>query len=131
MKTLGISTFLLTLSFLIASTGFAQPNGDVFRRGFLNSDSILGSGIIANDNGTLAIDSDSLVGMLGSITIHGGPNEDSKLFGPNGIIVPEPSGSSLKHYFKKDDKRYYIDNVPPTQKGKEIDHTHVWLLGDK
>lgn len=45
-------------------------------------------------------------------------------------FVPAPNPSS-KHYYSREDKRYYIDIVPPAIKGKEIDHSGVWLLGGK
>ncbi len=45
-------------------------------------------------------------------------------------IIPHHLKAPSKYYYEKDGERYYIDNVPPTVKGKRIDHSKVWLLND-
>jgi hypothetical protein len=52
---------------------------------------------------------------------------DSVLRGLKGLIAPAPS----EHYFEKDGRHYYLEVVPPVIKGKEVDHSKVWLLGAK
>ena len=127
MKMFNVIIPFFTLCVLDASPGFAQSS-----RGFLNADSLLAHGTFSiNSDGTLTLNGDTIRDGIEPLTLHGNLDMDSLITGSNGIITPDNPGSSSLHYFFKDDKRYYIENVPPTIKGKRIDDSNVWLLGAK
>src|SRR5579883_292514 len=83
----------------------------------IDGNSIAGS--LKLSDSALHIDENSIVGSLPldpSIRIHG--NNFS-------------SGHTEKHFVEKDNRRYYIDVIPPEKHAKQVDHSHLWLLGTK
>ncbi len=44
--------------------------------------------------------------------------------------IPGYVGSmpSQKHYFSKNGQHYFMNILPPVQKGHEVDHSKIWLL---
>ena len=84
-----------------------------------------------NSNGIITLNGDTLPFASGSIRIDEGqiPNFESD---PQiRITISGDPTRSTSHYYEKDGERYYIENVPPTLKGKRIDDSNVWLLNDE
>jgi hypothetical protein len=108
--------------FLSAFTAFVMfPSSRVFAQKSLPQwrDS-LGEVLIQLDSGLFAL-------KRGDLDLKG-LHFDSTL---KGLRKLQGSKTPLsRHYFSKNDKRYYIENVPPTLKGKRIDDSNVWLLND-
>ncbi|HEY3876092.1 MAG TPA: hypothetical protein VGM92_11490 [Candidatus Kapabacteria bacterium] len=121
--------FAFTAIMLLAMSAMAQSNGDNSSGVSIGADSI-------------SIDSN------GNVTIHG----DAGPLGESHLAVPKkdrhrldsllgnvranpfiqhfhPNGSD--YYYPRDHDRYYMDIVPPSQKGKRIDHTKIWLLKEE
>src|SRR5207244_720953 len=99
MLKLGISLLFFTLSLLISSSSFAQAETDL--------------------RGSININVDSLFhGLNGELN---GIITDSTLNQWRGIL-PDLQKQPSKHYVEKDDRRYYIDIIPPGKKAKEVDH---------
>ncbi len=118
--------FFFVLCVFITSSAIGQSSRDL-----INIDSLVKSGMVSiNSEGVLTLNNDTIFSRIQPFTIHGSTNLDSMVFGHNGIIIPDNSSSPSLHYYPKGDKRYYIENVPPKLKGKEIDHSNIWLLND-
>jgi hypothetical protein len=109
MQKLGIPIFFFTIvvaSFLLTSPIFAQaPKEFSWQR----------------------IIPDSLLHFGDSMVAHGVIPE-GKLKDLRNFKLPDLSNGPSKHYFSKDGERYYLDIIPPVMKGKEVDHSGVWLL---
>jgi hypothetical protein len=126
MKKYSVLPLFFTLCIFITSSALGQSNRD-----FLNADSLLKLGTVSiNNDGVFTLNGDTILQRIEPFTIHGSINADSMIIGGNGIIIPDNSSPSTRHYYEKGGERYYIENVPPTIKGKEIDHSNVWLLND-
>ena len=124
MKKYSVLLLFFTLCIFITSSAFGQSNRD-----FLNADSLLKLGTVSiNSNGIVTLNGDTILRRIEPFSIHGDINADSMIVGQNGIIIPDNSSRSTQHYYEKGDKRYYIENDPPSQKAKQIDHSNVWLL---
>jgi len=117
MKKLNISLLFFTLSIFISTACFGQSHHKFH---WPNNITINGDSLLAN----IGINADSIVAE-GKIL------SDSLLSGLSGLNLPEYSNRHSKHYLKKDGEHYYMKIVPPAIKGKEIDHSDVWLLGAK
>jgi hypothetical protein len=124
MKKYSVLPLFFTLCIFITSSAFGQSNRD-----FLNADSLLKLGTVSiNSNGIVTLNGDTILRRIEPFIVHGNINADSMIVGQNGIIIPDNSSRSTQHYYEKGDKRYYIENDPPSQKAKQIDHSNVWLL---
>ncbi|HET6400496.1 MAG TPA: hypothetical protein VFH95_03770 [Candidatus Kapabacteria bacterium] len=112
MQKLGISLLFFMLavaSFFLTSPIFAQAPKE-----------FLWQGIIP----------DSLLHFGDSIVAHGIIPE-GKLKDLRNFKLPSLSNSPSRRYFSKNGERYYIDILPPEQKGKRVDSSDVWLLRAK
>ena len=112
MQKRGISLFFFTLataSFFLTSPIFAQASKEFSWQGIIP---------------------DSLLHFGDSIIAHGVIPE-GKLKDLRNFKLPDLSNGPSRHYFSKNGERYYIDILPPEQKGKRVDSSKVWLLSAK
>jgi hypothetical protein len=117
MKKLGIAFIFFTLCVIHSSASFAQSN-----RGFPWDGTITINGDTVQGN--ITINEDSIIAEAGKFS-------DSIQGELKGLTLPYFSNTPSKDYLSKDGERYYMEIVPPTMKGKEIDHSDVGLLGGK
>ena len=109
MKNLGISLFFFMLavaSFFPTSPILAQASKELSWQGTIP---------------------DSLLHFGDSIVAHG-VIPDGKLKNLRNFKFPDLSNGPSNHYFSKNGERYYIDILPPKQKGERLDSSYVWLL---
>jgi len=116
MKKLGIAFIFFTLCILTSSASFGQVN-----RGFLSDGSITVNGGTLHNHGNVTINGDTYDGEVNILT-------DSTLKRLK-RLHPSESNSS-KHYLSKNGENYYMEIVPPDMKGKKVDHSNIWLLGN-
>ncbi len=124
MKKFSILLLFFTLCISCASIVLGQPS-----RKLINVDSLvkLGTVSIKND-GITTLNGDTISGTIGPIIVGGGKSPTLNAF-PNGrISISGELTKPTRHYYEKDGERYYIESVPPTQKGKRADDSNVWLL---
>jgi hypothetical protein len=119
MKKLGIPIFFFTLCILISSASFAQAKKTTPWQGTITL-----NGEILQNPGNIIINGDTISGDVAILP-------DSSLKSWNGFISPKPMSGLSKHYLSKDGERYYIEIVPPALKGKRVDDSNIWLLGDE
>src|SRR5450755_4658294 len=112
MKKLSISLFIFTLCVLISSASFAQTNWALPWNGMIT---INGDTIHSN----ITINEDSIIAGARKFS-------DSIQNELKGLTLPYFSSEPSKDYLSKDGERYFMEIVPPTMKGKEIDHSDVW-----
>ncbi len=85
-------------------------------------DSLIRNGDSQIVNGQIL--ADSMVGNAKNLS-------DSILDGLRALNLHAFTNRQSKQYFSKDGQRYFIDIVPPPFKGKEVDHSDVWLLNEE
>src|ERR1017187_2073628 len=116
MTKLGITLFFFTLCILQTPAGFAQATKTTPWQGTITI-----NGEILQNPHNITINGDTISGEVSILS-------DSTLKGWNGFIPPNSMIGPLKHYLSKDGERYYMEIVPPATKGKQVDHSDVWLL---
>jgi hypothetical protein len=132
MKKFSILLLFFTLCIFHSSTIFGQRVREYSKDGALIKDTILMHRTVHNNrNGIMTLNGDTISGTIGSITIDGGRIPDFESIPDNRIIISGELTKPTRHYYEKDGERYYIESVPPTQKGKRIDDSNVWLLNNE
>ena len=133
MKKYSVLLLFFTLCIFQTSTVFGQRirQYSMDERSIVK-DTLLKHGTVSmNSNGIMTLNGDTLHGMIGSLHLGEGRIPDSNEVPVGRIIISGNSSKSTRHYYEKDGERYYIENVPPTLKGKRIDDSNVWLLNDE
>ncbi len=106
MQKLGILLLFFTLCFFITSSALAQAPKEFSWQGIVP---------------------DSLLHFGDSIIAHGViPKGKRKEF--RNFRLPDFSNVPSQHYFSKNGERYYLNIIPPKQKGTRVDSSGVWLL---
>ncbi len=122
MKTLAIFFFFtIAATFLLQTTLHAQSyGGSMFGDSTftINSNDSIGSGVIIGSTGR---------------NFGFGHNDsqrlDSLMVDLRGLRSFNLSRKdAMPRYKGNSEDRYYLNIVPPTQKGKRIDHSNIWLL---
>jgi hypothetical protein len=117
MKKLGIAFLFFTLCVIISSASFGQSSLKTPWDGTISI-----NGDVHLNHGTVSINGDSIV-------VEGSAIPDSTFKKLKRLHRAEQNSSN--HYLSKDGENYYMEIVPPALKGKKVDDSNIWLLGDE
>ena len=142
MKTLAIIFFFtIAATFILQTTTRAQSQD-----GVINNDSGFGGTLSIRSDGSATIDGRDtvlhngvIIGSTHPYNFHFDPKSwrgiipfDSLKIDLNGIQQLQPQHfEHMPRYSGNSADRYFLEVVPPTQKGKRVDGSNIWLLNEE